>query len=751
MYGTKTAAKSSLVWRGSTLDDYTLRLTSSRLSKIMAYLTKQSYLKDFVAGNYTGNLQAAVVRSIAQLTEYALYLGTISDPNSNQKLRVFESTSATGSDYQILALALSDTESEIISIRLIPEDEETEYFIGSLIKGAAKVGSKLLKRGSRSARKAAKRRPSRRRRRKVARRPRRRTRSTSRRRPSRRRRRPTNRLRRRRPTNRLRRRRPTNRLRRRRPTNRLRRRPTNRLRRRRPTNRLRRRRLTNRLRRRPTNRLRRRRPTNRLRRRRLTNRLRRRPTNRLRRRRPTNRLRRRRLTNRLGRRRPTNRLRRRRLTNRLRRRPTNRLRRRRPTNRLRRRRLTNRLRRRPTNRLRRRRPTNRLRRRRLTNRLRRRRPTNRLRRRRLTNRLRRRPTNRLRRRRPTNRLRRRRLTNHLRRRRPKNRLRRRRPTNRLRRRKPTNRVGRRRRPMIRPNSPSLQSRSRSFSKGLDINRRSSGSSLAQNSRGFASRGLASNSGQSSRSFVSRGGGSSSGQSSRAFTSRGQSSSSGQSAKRKRPSSEDASGQKNKKHKKHKKNNEYSYLVGYRDTDNDRQILVAEKNVSGQRSAGRPKSPFAWNNAGQDVFPGGKKKTTEERGTSAIREFREETGVDLNDQNTRTQLRANNDPETKTLEDENGNKFHVTYQRFDPNSEIADQINNNINSNHPLDDELHQVKWVNVNEAVTNFSPSRRHSITGQDWRGQQRNSLSENQKRRADNSSREPRDWFQQAAQNIPE
>ncbi|NJM90185.1 MAG: NUDIX domain-containing protein [Hydrococcus sp. RU_2_2] len=507
MYATKTTAKPLLLWRGSTLDNFTLQLTQSGLSQVMAHLTKQPYLKDFVAGNYTGNLPAAVASSLARLTQDALYVGTISDPNSNQKIRVFESTTESGSDYQILALTVSKTESTIISVRLVPQREETEYFLGAVIKGlgtiATKVAPKVLpKIGKAASRTLQKARP-------------------------------------------------------------------------------------------------------------------------------------------LGRRT-----------------------------------------------------------------LQKARP------------LGRRP-------------------------RPMGMVRRPRPTGMVR----------------RPNSPLSQQRLASPTLPSRVRSRGLSPSSSQSTRGFGSRGFGSNSGPSAGSVRSPGDKTYNVPSSSANTYKN-------SNKRRRDDRDDQSRTGSRQFKKFKppSNPKYGYLVGYRDIDNRRQVLVAQKNVAGNRSGGRPQNhPFSWHYPGQDVFPGGKKKPGEQPQAASIREFREETGVDLQDDTIRSQVGSVGDPDIRTLQDNEGNRFHVAYQRFTPASQIAETINDNIENNRPLDDELHGVRWEDVSETTREDDQNifrRRHSIKGENWRKEQRESLSDAQRRiypyksrrqEADEWSHEPRNWFKIAAQNIPQ
>lgn len=127
MLASATKEKTSLLWKGSTLDNYPLRLTDAGLKRIISQLPQQQKLKDFIKSNYKGNLKEAVIRSIAQLSQDALYAGTVSHPGFSKPLRVFESQDAAGRKYQILAFPLTQMCSTIIIVEEgAPESHELE-------------------------------------------------------------------------------------------------------------------------------------------------------------------------------------------------------------------------------------------------------------------------------------------------------------------------------------------------------------------------------------------------------------------------------------------------------------------------------------------------------------------------------------------------------------------------------------------------------------------------------------------------
>lgn len=133
MVALETAKKPALVWQGPTLDSYTLQLTGSGLERIISQLPKQLYLKNLVKINYNGNLKQAVVCSIAQLVQDALYIGSVSNPKFSKQLRVFEAQDTAGRNYQIFALPKSNQQSVIVGVRA-DSQVEGEYLTKDQIK-----------------------------------------------------------------------------------------------------------------------------------------------------------------------------------------------------------------------------------------------------------------------------------------------------------------------------------------------------------------------------------------------------------------------------------------------------------------------------------------------------------------------------------------------------------------------------------------------------------------------------------------
>lgn len=109
------AEKTSLVWKGSTKDGYTLRLTRFGLAKIMSKL-KQSGLQDLVKRNMNGTLEAAVVRSIAQIVSNATRSGVRTKPELSANLRVF-TAQGRRRNYRIMTQPLDSQQGSIIFIQ----------------------------------------------------------------------------------------------------------------------------------------------------------------------------------------------------------------------------------------------------------------------------------------------------------------------------------------------------------------------------------------------------------------------------------------------------------------------------------------------------------------------------------------------------------------------------------------------------------------------------------------------------------
>lgn len=133
MVALETAKKPALVWQGPTLDNYTLQLTESGLARIISQLPKQLYLKNLVKIKYNGNLKQAVVCSIAQLVQDALYIGSVAHPKFSKPLRVFKAQDRAGRNYQIFALPKRNQQSVIVGV---PADSqvEAEYLSKDQIK-----------------------------------------------------------------------------------------------------------------------------------------------------------------------------------------------------------------------------------------------------------------------------------------------------------------------------------------------------------------------------------------------------------------------------------------------------------------------------------------------------------------------------------------------------------------------------------------------------------------------------------------
>jgi hypothetical protein len=126
MLAAKPSRQSSAVWQGSTKDGYTLRLTRSALTRVISQL-KQTGLEHLVKSNNKGNLEAAVVVSIAQVVNHANASGIVSSREFGRNLRAFTAIGKTR-QYQILTQPIDRKQSVIIFVRSTPiQKVENEY------------------------------------------------------------------------------------------------------------------------------------------------------------------------------------------------------------------------------------------------------------------------------------------------------------------------------------------------------------------------------------------------------------------------------------------------------------------------------------------------------------------------------------------------------------------------------------------------------------------------------------------------
>jgi hypothetical protein len=126
MLTAKPSRQSSAVWQGLTKDGYTLRLNRSRLTPIISQL-KQTGLEHLVKSNNKGNLEAAVVVSIAQIVKHAAASRTVSSQEFGQNLRAFTAIGKTRK-YQVLTQPIDSKQSAILFLRSTPiQKVENEY------------------------------------------------------------------------------------------------------------------------------------------------------------------------------------------------------------------------------------------------------------------------------------------------------------------------------------------------------------------------------------------------------------------------------------------------------------------------------------------------------------------------------------------------------------------------------------------------------------------------------------------------
>src|SRR5947207_2912625 len=112
-----------------------------------------------------------------------------------------------------------------------------------------------------------------------------------------------------------------------------------------------------------------------------------------------------------------------------------------------------------------------------------------------------------------------------------------------------------------------------------------------------------------------------------------------------------------------------YVLVWYETDHGPVVVLATKNIAGYRNKTDPERIVVWHNAGQLAIPGGGPKGNEQPEKTALREFCEETGVDLEDATVRRSMECVGPPEKKILSD-GKDSFCVVYQRVAVASKVV---------------------------------------------------------------------------------
>lgn len=197
----------------------------------------------------------------------------------------------------------------------------------------------------------------------------------------------------------------------------------------------------------------------------------------------------------------------------------------------------------------------------------------------------------------------------------------------------------------------------------------------------------------------------------------------------------------------------SYLLPYHVTSTGtKTVLMGRKNIRGYKSKGvKQTKPIVWNNSGQWVISGGKKDSTDfDELNAAVREFAEETGVNLSVRNVREEYGYHNIqtllfPLTSSTKD-----FSVSYIQFADDSGLSNAIADNIKTGDVADDELHEVAWVRPDAAKKMLGTPE---ISSTVWMKQQIDDVLlklANADKILKKQMNKPWDWFEIAIENLP-
>ncbi|MEV0537990.1 NUDIX hydrolase [Kitasatospora sp. NPDC050463] len=190
-----------------------------------------------------------------------------------------------------------------------------------------------------------------------------------------------------------------------------------------------------------------------------------------------------------------------------------------------------------------------------------------------------------------------------------------------------------------------------------------------------------------------------------------------------------------------------YLLPYVWSQQDLTLVLGTKNIFGVRSGGKDgPDPIVWNNAAQRVIPGGASARGERPDAAAVREFREDTGIDLRDAETRERVRCEGHWWSHTFTAD-GAQFCCAFQRLQHERELIDEANANIQRRVAgiQDDELHDLASYAGARPEHHFGPGKLDTP----WKRHQYDALDTRKRERFRELSGKPFDWFVLAAQYL--
>lgn len=158
---------------------------------------------------------------------------------------------------------------------------------------------------------------------------------------------------------------------------------------------------------------------------------------------------------------------------------------------------------------------------------------------------------------------------------------------------------------------------------------------------------------------------------------------------------------------------YAYALIWCNGGGGRHLLVATKRFTSTRFGGAPVAPpRLLHGAGQACFPGGQVNPGEAAQAAALREFLEETGVDLT---TPAAVATYHVAHQHVIAGAGFSTLYVQLTALADLNQLAADINLNIGNNTPADQELAQVQVVAEAAAAALFGPSPLIPVGG--WYG----------------------------------
>ncbi|HLM45930.1 MAG TPA: DNA/RNA non-specific endonuclease [Myxococcaceae bacterium] len=111
----------SIIWKGKTLDDHCLLLTSTGLTRLRSRLGYQPVLEERVRREGRHEPGRAIVRVLSWLAPRAVHVRTTRSPLSGGRLHLFEAQDAEGVLYQLRAHSLGPTHSLLVAVHAQPQ------------------------------------------------------------------------------------------------------------------------------------------------------------------------------------------------------------------------------------------------------------------------------------------------------------------------------------------------------------------------------------------------------------------------------------------------------------------------------------------------------------------------------------------------------------------------------------------------------------------------------------------------------